>query len=74
MKRNDKMCSADKFNIAVITAPFYTAVPKIILANFYKGILDLGGRVFLNKNVKPMLTKFIVSEFINERKRNYYLK
>jgi glycosyltransferase involved in cell wall biosynthesis len=34
MMRNDKMYSEDKFNIAVITAPFYTAVPKIIIANF----------------------------------------
>ena len=34
MKRNDKMYSAGKFNIALITAPFYTAVPKIFIANF----------------------------------------
>ena len=28
------MYPTDKFNIAVITAPFYTAVPKIFIANF----------------------------------------
>jgi len=37
MMRNDKMYSEDKFNIAVITAPFYTPVPKIFIAN----LLDL---------------------------------
>ena len=34
MKKSKKIHSIDKFNIVVITFPFYTAVPKIILANF----------------------------------------
>ena len=34
MKKSEKMRSADKFNIALVTAPFYTAVPKIFIANF----------------------------------------
>ena len=34
MKKNRKMRSADKFNIVVITAPFYTVVPQIFLSNF----------------------------------------
>lgn len=37
MKKSEKMRSADKFNIALVTAPFYTAVPKIFIAN----LLDL---------------------------------
>ena len=32
MKKSKKRHPEDKFNIAVITAPFYTAVPKILIA------------------------------------------
>ena len=47
MKRSEKMYSADKFNIAVITAPFYTAVPQIIIANFLDILEPLSDEIYI---------------------------
>lgn len=47
MKRNEKMCSTDKFNIAVITFPFYTEVPKIFIANLLDLLEPSSNRIYV---------------------------
>lgn len=41
------MCSTGKFNIAVITTPFYTAVPQIFLANLLDILEPLSNKIYV---------------------------
>ena len=64
MKRSEKMRSADKFNIAVITFPFYTEVPKIFIANLLDLLEPLSNEIYAitgNFNYKPNTKIHIIS-------------
>ena len=66
MKKSKKRHPEDKFNIAVITAPFYTAVPKIFIANLLELLEPSSNEIytitgFFSYKAKPNTKIHIIS-------------